>query len=235
MTYPANIWTKTRHRRPPTPSVTVETTGASPVVLASQRHRHDAFLRAKEAIGFAGRNEFRTVERRNRFARPSAIHDFIERYRMDSDVERSLPFSSIEELRCCYAVASTTAMASSAGAKLWFISTSSTGNASRLESRIRFFAKGDRPHCRMRNLLPRFASFESMRGSHGQLLRTIVLVCLTASSAVTQTTPYPKPQTPSAVGQLAPDFRLKNQGGKVFHLAALRGHWVLLFFYRGYW
>jgi len=78
-------------------------------------------------------------------------------------------------------------------------------------------------------------TFASMRGSHGQLLRTIVLVCLTASSAVTQTTPYPKPQVPSAVAQLAPDFRLKNQDGKVFHLAALRGHWVLLFFYRGYW
>ncbi len=74
-----------------------------------------------------------------------------------------------------------------------------------------------------------------MRSSHGQLLRTIVLVCLTASSAVTQTTSYPKPQTPFTVGQLAPDFRLKNQDGKDVQLAALRGHWVLLFFYRGYW
>src|SRR6266849_5018449 len=94
---------------------------------------------------------------------------------------------------------------------------------------------GYRPQGWIRNLLPRFASFASMRGSHGQFLRTIVLVCLTASSAVTQTTPYPKPQVPSAVAQLAPDFRLKNQDGKVFHLAALRGHGVLLFFYRGYW
>lgn len=53
--------------------------------------------------------------------------------------------------------------------------------------------------------------------------------------AMCQSKPYPKPQVPGAVGQLAPDFTLKNQDGQDFHLATLRGHWVLLFFYRGYW
>jgi cytochrome oxidase Cu insertion factor (SCO1/SenC/PrrC family) len=46
---------------------------------------------------------------------------------------------------------------------------------------------------------------------------------------------YPKPQIPSAVGQAAADFTLKDQDGKDFKLSAQRGHWVLLFFYRGYW
>jgi cytochrome oxidase Cu insertion factor (SCO1/SenC/PrrC family) len=45
----------------------------------------------------------------------------------------------------------------------------------------------------------------------------------------------PKPQIASAVGQVAPDFSLADQSGQTFHLADLRGHRVLLIFYRGYW
>lgn len=50
-----------------------------------------------------------------------------------------------------------------------------------------------------------------------------------------QSKPYPKPQVSSASGQMAPDFALKDQNGKDFKLSGLRGHWVLLYFYRGYW
>jgi thioredoxin-dependent peroxiredoxin len=46
---------------------------------------------------------------------------------------------------------------------------------------------------------------------------------------------YPRPQIPSAVGQVALDFTLKDQDGKDFKLSDQHGHWVLLFFYRGYW
>lgn len=45
----------------------------------------------------------------------------------------------------------------------------------------------------------------------------------------------PKPQVPSAAGKPAPDFTTKDQDGKSFHLASLRGKRVLLLFYRGYW
>jgi cytochrome oxidase Cu insertion factor (SCO1/SenC/PrrC family) len=45
----------------------------------------------------------------------------------------------------------------------------------------------------------------------------------------------PRPQTPSAEGKPAPDFTLADQGGKSFHLSAMRGQRVLLVFYRGYW
>ena len=63
----------------------------------------------------------------------------------------------------------------------------------------------------------------------------ILFVLLASSLAIGQSKPYPKPQVPAAVGQLAPDFILKNQDGKTLRLADQRGHWVLLFFYRGYW
>jgi len=53
--------------------------------------------------------------------------------------------------------------------------------------------------------------------------------------ALAQENSYPKPQTPSAIGQIAPDFTLRDQNGKDFKLSDQRGHWVLLFFYRGYW
>jgi cytochrome oxidase Cu insertion factor (SCO1/SenC/PrrC family) len=45
----------------------------------------------------------------------------------------------------------------------------------------------------------------------------------------------PKPQIISAPGKSAPDFALKDQEGRPFHLASLRGKRVLLVFYRGYW
>jgi len=45
----------------------------------------------------------------------------------------------------------------------------------------------------------------------------------------------PKPQITSAQGKSAPDFTLKDQEGRPFHLASLRGKRVLLVFYRGYW
>ncbi len=73
------------------------------------------------------------------------------------------------------------------------------------------------------------------------ILRVMKRVVLLASlfvggvAALPQGKPYPKPQIGSAAGQLAPDFTLKDQDGKTFRLADLRGHWVLLFFYRGYW
>ena len=46
---------------------------------------------------------------------------------------------------------------------------------------------------------------------------------------------YPKAQILSATHQLAPDFTLKDAEGKDFTLSSLRGHNVVLYFYRGYW
>ena len=64
----------------------------------------------------------------------------------------------------------------------------------------------------------------------------LLIAVLTATGlAAAQAGPYPKPQIASAAGSIAPDFTLKNQDGKDFRLADQRGHWVLLFFYRGYW
>jgi cytochrome oxidase Cu insertion factor (SCO1/SenC/PrrC family) len=45
----------------------------------------------------------------------------------------------------------------------------------------------------------------------------------------------PRPQIASSEGKLAPDFTLKDQGGKNFRLSSVRGKRVLLIFYRGYW
>jgi len=59
------------------------------------------------------------------------------------------------------------------------------------------------------------------------------LVLLLANTASTQV--LPKPQITSAQGKPAPDFTLKDQDGRPFHLASLRGKRVLLVFYRGYW
>ncbi len=50
-----------------------------------------------------------------------------------------------------------------------------------------------------------------------------------------QTKPYPKPQVAAATGQITPEFTLKDQDSKDFRLSDQRGHWVLLYFYRGYW
>lgn len=66
-----------------------------------------------------------------------------------------------------------------------------------------------------------------------QFLLPALVVLLLASMATGQG--YPKPQVPSAAGQPAPDFTLKDQDGKDFHLADQHSHWVLLYFYRGYW
>ena len=63
----------------------------------------------------------------------------------------------------------------------------------------------------------------------------VSVVLIACASALGQDKPYPKAQVPAAVDQLASDFTLKNQDGKEFRLADQRGHWVLLFFYRGYW
>jgi AhpC/TSA family protein len=62
---------------------------------------------------------------------------------------------------------------------------------------------------------------------------TACLVLLLANTASTQV--LPKPQIPSAQGKPAPDFTLKDQDGRPFHLGSLRGKRVLLVFYRGYW
>ncbi len=64
---------------------------------------------------------------------------------------------------------------------------------------------------------------------------TLVFLFLACVFAFSQDNSYPKPQVPSAVGQAAPDFVLKDQDGKDFKLSEQHGHWVLLFFYRGYW
>ena len=58
---------------------------------------------------------------------------------------------------------------------------------------------------------------------------------LAAVMAMTQTRPYPTPQVTSAEGKPAPDFILRDQDGREFKLSGQQGHWVLLFFYRGYW
>ena len=45
----------------------------------------------------------------------------------------------------------------------------------------------------------------------------------------------PRPQVASAEGKPAPEITLKDQQGKTFRLASMRGKRVLLIFYRGYW
>lgn len=46
---------------------------------------------------------------------------------------------------------------------------------------------------------------------------------------------YPKAQVASAANNPAPDFTLPDALGKPFTLSSLRGHRVVLYFYRGYW
>ena len=69
------------------------------------------------------------------------------------------------------------------------------------------------------------------------MLRSLlVLLALSAWSRLpVQTRSYPEPQIASAVGQVAPEFSLKDENGATFDLARQRGNWVLLYFYRGYW
>ena len=61
----------------------------------------------------------------------------------------------------------------------------------------------------------------------------LIAVFLTATAFAQQR--LPAPQIASAAGKPAPDFTLRNQNGVPIHLASLRGHPVLLVFYRGYW
>jgi cytochrome oxidase Cu insertion factor (SCO1/SenC/PrrC family) len=68
-----------------------------------------------------------------------------------------------------------------------------------------------------------------------RFLSLVALIVATTSFVVAQAKPYPKPRIASAAGNIAPDFTLKDQDGKDFSLSSQRGHWVLLFFYRGYW
>ena len=63
----------------------------------------------------------------------------------------------------------------------------------------------------------------------------MVLAASLFSTVMGQGKPYPQPQTPSAAGQPAPDFNLRDANGNPFALSAQRGSWVLLYFYRGYW
>ena len=70
------------------------------------------------------------------------------------------------------------------------------------------------------------------------LKRTVLVLLLVAVAfgvflwAIIQT---PKPQIASNAGKPAPAFTLKDQNGKDFALASLRGEHVLIIFYRGYW
>lgn len=43
----------------------------------------------------------------------------------------------------------------------------------------------------------------------------------------------PNPKKGLAVGTPAPDFTLPASDGSSVHLSALRGQWVVLFFFRG--
>lgn len=61
----------------------------------------------------------------------------------------------------------------------------------------------------------------------------IQFLLLSVSTAAQQV--LPQPQLSSAEGKLAPDFTLKDEHGKTFHLASTRGQRVLLIFFRGYW
>ena len=62
----------------------------------------------------------------------------------------------------------------------------------------------------------------------------ILLVILVAVAAIGLYF-YPKAQIMSATHQTAPDFTLKAAEGRDFTLSSLRGHNVVLYFYRGYW
>jgi cytochrome oxidase Cu insertion factor (SCO1/SenC/PrrC family) len=65
--------------------------------------------------------------------------------------------------------------------------------------------------------------------------RTSLLLLFLLSALATSSQVLPKPQITSAEGKPAPNFILKDENGKAFRLASLRGQRVLLLFYRGYW
>ncbi|MBV9072929.1 MAG: redoxin domain-containing protein [Acidobacteria bacterium] len=67
------------------------------------------------------------------------------------------------------------------------------------------------------------------------LLAVGVVLLLLVGGFVAALYIYPKPQIAAATQQAAPDFTLQDGSGATFHLAAQRGHKVVLYFYRGYW
>jgi len=67
------------------------------------------------------------------------------------------------------------------------------------------------------------------------LERTSLLLPFLLSALISSSQVLPKPQITSAEGKPAPKFALKDESGKTFRLASLRGQRVLLLFYRGYW
>ena len=74
-----------------------------------------------------------------------------------------------------------------------------------------------------------------MSSFSGQIVWIAVLLVALSGNSHAQSRAYPKPQVASAKGELADDFTLTDQDGKKFRLSDQRGHWVLLFFYTGYW
>jgi cytochrome oxidase Cu insertion factor (SCO1/SenC/PrrC family) len=68
-----------------------------------------------------------------------------------------------------------------------------------------------------------------------KILLTTLALLLLAAALVGRKMIVPKPQSPFASLQPAPDFTLNDQDGKPFTLSSLRGSRVVLVFYRGYW
>ncbi len=68
-----------------------------------------------------------------------------------------------------------------------------------------------------------------------QVCILLLSMLLAAVPALGQNQPLPKPQTASAEGKTAPDFSLPDQEGRNIQLSSVRGHRVVLIFYRGYW
>ena len=65
--------------------------------------------------------------------------------------------------------------------------------------------------------------------------RIVIVEFLLLSGLAAAQQVLPRPQIASAEGKPAPNFTLKDQQGKNFRLASLRGKRLLLLFYRGYW
>jgi cytochrome oxidase Cu insertion factor (SCO1/SenC/PrrC family) len=80
-----------------------------------------------------------------------------------------------------------------------------------------------------------------MRGQTSPLVRralAIISGLLVLSPWLTNTTSGSEIKLPPLkvrVGEKAPDFALLSASGKTVRLSALRGHNVLIDFYRGYW
>ena len=87
----------------------------------------------------------------------------------------------------------------------------------------------------MRPQASRLASGAVQSNAVPSLGRTSLLLLFLLSALATSSQVLPKPQITSAEGKPAPNFVLKDENGKTFRLASLRGQRVLLLFYRGYW